>query len=332
METTPEIVDEIINEEENDAEDEQGKETTIGETSIEESLNPKRKRTKQKFKVKRRKLKEIGAPKMPLTGYVRYMNFRKESIRSDFPGKQLKDYIKLIGDEWNNLPTDQKSTYLEEAEEDKARYNRELEEFFTSRPDILAEEIARNKMPRKNSLPPHAVPPVFLEKPKDKKIKLPEKPIKIPEKPKTETTSSSCTSKSQTPEVILPIAKFPHKGTINVFTDEFLDHNKCVDSELRSLRKSNTDYEMQNSILEKHVENMKLGVEKLHIDSAELQEKNKILENYIKSLKEKLALALVDQGATADNLEKILTDLQKPSPANTKSKEILRKLDLSVKI
>lgn len=273
------------------------------------------------------------------------MNFRKESIRSDVPGKQLKDYIKLIGDEWNNLPTDQKSTFLEEAEEDKARYNRELEEFFTSRPDILAEEIARNKMPRKNSLPPHAVPIIIPDKPKSvEKAKPVEKPAKVvekaavkvveTEKPKVPSTSSSCTSKSQTPESTVPptpsLPKF--KGTINVFTDEFLDHNKCVDSELRTLRKSNTDYEMQNSILEKHVENMKMGVEKLHIDSSEIQEKNKLLETYLTALKEKLAKSLSDQGATTDNLEKILTDLQKTSSANTKAKEIIRKLDLSVKL
>lgn len=263
------------------------------------------------------------------------MNFRKQSIREDCPGRQLKDFIKLIGDEWNNLPADQKNIYLEEAEEDKKRYNRELEEFFTSRPDILAEEIARNKMSRKNSLPPNAVPIVLPDKPKP----VDKPPVKVVEKPKLEkqipSTSSSCTSKSQTPESVIPPSvlppKLPQKGTINVFTDDFLEHNKCVDSELRTLRKSNTDYEMQNSILEKHVENMKLGVEKLHIDSSELQEKNKLLETYLTTLKEKLAKALSEQGATPDNLDKILTDLQKTS-ANSKAKEVIRKLDLTVKL
>lgn len=273
------------------------------------------------------------------------MNVRKQSILEQNPGRQLKDFIKQIGDEWNHLPTEKKNTYLQEAEEDKARYNRELEEFFISRPDILAEEIARNKLQiqRKNSLPPTAVPPVFTEKAKSVEkaaAKSPEKPAKVVEKPpksvekeKIPSTSSSCTSKSQTPESTLPpLAKFPPKGTINVFTDDFLEHNKCVDSELRTLRKSNTDYEMQNSILEKHVENMKLGVEKLHIDSSDLQEKNKLLETYLTTLKAKLAKALSDQGATPDNLEKILVDLQKGGAANNKGREIVRKLDLSLKL
>uniref|UniRef100_T1GIL1 HMG box domain-containing protein n=1 Tax=Megaselia scalaris TaxID=36166 RepID=T1GIL1_MEGSC len=172
-----------IDEEENDAEDEGGKDTTIdGEASVNDNSVPKRKRgTKQKFKVKRRKIKEVGAPKMPLTGYVRFMNFRKESIRSDFPNKQLKEYIKLIGDEWNNLPADQKNKYLEEAEEDKARYNRELEEFFASRPDILAEEIARNKMSQKKA-PQTLVSTEKVEK---------DKPKQITEKPSTKPVPST---------------------------------------------------------------------------------------------------------------------------------------------
>lgn len=253
----------------------------------------------------------------------------------EFPGKQLRDYIKLIGDEWNNLPTEQKNIYLEEAEQDKARYNRELEVFFTKRPDVLAVEIARNKMQRKNSLPPNAMPPIFNDKPKaaekpksvdkpaDKTAKV-EKEKPNPEK-RNSSISSTCTSKSQTPESVI------FKSTINVFTDDFLEHNKCVDSELRTLRKSNLDYEMQNSVLEKHVENMKAGVEKLGNDNSDLQEKNKLLETYLTNLKAKLVKSLTDHGATPENLDKILTDLQKSTPTNNKSKENIRKLDLSLK-
>lgn len=39
---------------------------------------------------------------------------------------------------------------------------------------------------------------------------------------------------------------------IPIFTEEFLDHNKTRDAELRQLRKINTDYEQQNAILSKH--------------------------------------------------------------------------------
>lgn len=91
-----------------------------------------------------------------------------------------------------------------------------------------------------------------------------------------------------------PAPKLPRTGDydIPIFTEEFLEHNKCVDAELRSLRKSNTDYEQQNSILEKHVDNMQNGIEKLVNESTELKANNDALNKYLTKLKSKLATAL----------------------------------------
>lgn len=79
---------------------------------------------------------------------------------------------------------------------------------------------------------------------------------------------------------------------IQIFTDEFLDHNKTVDSELRVIRKSNIDFEQQNSVLEKHVENMKNGIDKLNHDNIDLDKKNLLLSSYLEKLKKKLSTAL----------------------------------------
>lgn len=91
-----------------------------------------------------------------------------------------------------------------------------------------------------------------------------------------------------------PTPKLQRTGDydIPIFTEEFLEHNKCVDAELRSLRKSNTDYEQQNSILEKHVDNMQNGIEKLVNESNELKANNDALNRYLTKLKSKLATAL----------------------------------------
>lgn len=65
---------------------------------------------------------------------------------------------------------------------------------------------------------------------------------------------------------------------IPIFTEEFLDHNKHVDLELRLLRKSNTDFDQQNAVLERHVEHMNTGVAKLQADSADLARTNAALQ------------------------------------------------------
>lgn len=61
---------------------------------------------------------------------------------------------------------------------------------------------------------------------------------------------------------------------IPIFTEEFLDHNKTRDAELRQLRKVNTDYEQQNAILQKHIENMKGAITKLE---SEITQQEKII-------------------------------------------------------
>lgn len=138
----------------------------------------------------------------------------------------------------------------------------------------------------------------------------------------------------------------PTPGEIPIFTNEFLEHNKLYDMELRSLRKSKTDLEQQNFVLEKHVENMKCGVDKMVSENNELQEKNRLLEIYLDKLKRKLAQGLsslplpnAPNGATMDNINKYMQDLYKMSTSNShgpatlnKAKDIIRKLDLQIQL
>ncbi|PNF22509.1 High mobility group protein 20A [Cryptotermes secundus] len=68
---------------------------------------------------------------------------------------------------------------------------------------------------------------------------------------------------------------------IPIFTEEFLDHNKAREAELRQLRKSNTDYEQQNAILQKHIENMKAAVEKLEVETMQQRNNNLALQQHL---------------------------------------------------
>lgn len=133
---------------------------------------------------------------------------------------------------------------------------------------------------------------------------------------------------------------------IPIFTEEFLEHNKTVDTELRLLRKSNTDYEQQNSVLEKHVENMTIGISKLQDESATLKDNNAVLLSYITKLRKKLATALSGlsiptepNGANIDNIDKYMKDLHQMATSNShgpaslnKAKDIIRKLDLQIQL
>lgn len=135
----------------------------------------------------------------------------------------------------------------------------------------------------------------------------------------------------------------PRNGEIPIFTEEFLQHNRVIDSELKKMRKINTDYEQQNSVLEKHVENMRNGIAKSKNEIDDLQEENRLLETYLAKLREKLSAAFTGHaipteltGATMENVEKYMEDLHEMVKANShgpaslnKAKDIVRKLDLN---
>lgn len=155
------------------------------------------------------------------------------------------------------------------------------------------------------------------------------------------TTGSTATTTTTTTTIVTPTP-----CEIPIFTNEFLEHNKVYDTELKALRKSKTDLEQQNAVLEKYVENMKSGVQKMISENNELQEKNRLLEIYLKKLKRKLAEALsalplpmAPQGATVENIEKYMQDLYKMATTNShgpatlnKAKDIIRKLDLQIQL
>ena len=54
---------------------------------------------------------------------------------------------------------------------------------------------------------------------------------------------------------------------------------------MRQLRKSNTEYEEQNAILTKHIDNMKAAVEKLEVETVQQKNNNSALEQHLKNLR-----------------------------------------------
>lgn len=136
----------------------------------------------------------------------------------------------------------------------------------------------------------------------------------------------------------------PIYGDIPIFTDQFLEHNRQMESELKKLRKLNTDYEQQNAVLEKHVENVRNGITKTNAEITDIQSETEKLSKYLDMLKQKLAhqlrnLSIPDEpnGATIENIAKYMNDLYEMAkndshgPASlNKAKDLLRKVDLNI--
>ena len=61
-----------------------------------------------KGKKRKKPIKDENAPKQPLTGYVRFLNDRREKVRQDNPGLSFSEITKLLGSEWSTLPQQDK--------------------------------------------------------------------------------------------------------------------------------------------------------------------------------------------------------------------------------
>lgn len=236
---------------------------------------------------KRKKPKDSTAPRQPLSGYIRYLNDRREAVRAANPAQSFAEITKILANEWSNLPVDKKRQYLDAAEQDKERYTREYEAYKQT-------EAYKQFTQQQN-----------------------EKKVKENKEKEEKAAATNVTTQSQQPAANKDPQEMDFGNfDIPIFTEEFLDHNKTRDAELRQLRKINTDYEQQNSILTKHIENMKSAITKLEAEIMQQEKTNSSLQQHLDHLKGTLSTAFggvklpgIVEVATLQNIEKYMTNL-----------------------
>lgn len=74
------------------------------------SASPQKPRRSSWTKGRKRKkpVKDSNAPKAPLTGYVRFMNDRREQLRAERPDVPFPEITRMLGNEWSKLPQEDK--------------------------------------------------------------------------------------------------------------------------------------------------------------------------------------------------------------------------------
>ncbi|KAG5896430.1 hypothetical protein JTB14_022509 [Gonioctena quinquepunctata] len=233
---------------------------------------------------KRKKVKDSTAPRVPLTGYVRYLNDRREVVRAENANLSFAEITKMLASEWSTLPVDKKQQYLDAAEQDRERYTKEYNAY---------KQTEAYKQ--------------FKEQQVEKKVKEKEETIKNP--------ASAVTNNPTVPIKDIQDMDFGNLD-IPIFTEEFLDHNKTRDAELRQLRKINTDYEQQNAILSKHIENMKVAITKLESEIMQQEKNNTSLQKHLTHLRSTLTngfggvkLPGIKEVATLQNIDNYMTNL-----------------------
>merc|ERR1719270_1369437 len=117
---------------------------------------------------------------------------------------------------------------------------------------------------------------------------------------------------------------------IPIFREEFLELNKTREAELRSLRKTVSEFEEQNTVLQRHVDNMRSAVSKLDQDVALTKENNEALEHQFDTLKKSVVthfarIQVPNMGyVNNDNVEEYVTRLLDQARENPQLREAVK--------
>ena len=88
-------------------------------------------------------------PDKPLPAYMRYSRKVWESVKSQHPDMKMWDIGKLIGEQWRNLPENERQAFFAEYEVEKSEYQEAMKEYHNStayREWLKAKERAMNAM------------------------------------------------------------------------------------------------------------------------------------------------------------------------------------------
>ena len=110
---------------------------------------------------------------------------------------------------------------------------------------------------------------------------------------------------------------------IQIFTKEFLQHNKQRENELRNLKATVNDYEMKNAALEKEISSISSTINGLDAEIGQKKSSNALLYNHLSKIRSQLYKEF--QGVpnpetgelpSQDNIEGYLVNLQKSYSSN----------------
>lgn len=249
--------------------------------------------TPNRAKKRKKAPRDATAPKQPLSGYFLFLNDRREKVRNENPSLTFTEITKLLASEWSKLPADQKQQYLDAAELDKERYNREFSDYKQT-------EAYR----------------LFNEKQSERQNE---------NKKERNGTDVNAEQNDIQQDKDNDFTGFD----IPIFTEEFLDHNKTCEAELRQLRKATSDYEAQNAVLQRHVDSLHAAVNRLESETNQQRTTNQTLQRHLDSLRSQLAgcfatvpLSGTHDGATLQNIDSYFERLE--SLLNSNAEQSLR--------
>ncbi|XP_060859357.1 high mobility group protein 20A-like [Metopolophium dirhodum] len=277
---------------------------------IENGMSKKVDKNNVKRKKRRKCLRDKTAPRPPHSGYIRFLNDRREQFRSENPNLPFAEITKVLATEWNQLTADKKQHYLLAAEQERVKYVEELAAY--KKTDAYKNFIQRKLKKKKVNTNNQEDQELKKEKPSsDNKLK------KDQEIKKERPSSDNKFKKDQEIKKVKPDSdNINTVYDIPIYSDDFLNFNKGRDSELRYLRKKVTDQGQEVSVLDKHIENMQNGIINLMANTEKLKAGCSKYEQYLIKLRSLLLDAFANtefpdttEPPTNENIDTFMVNL-----------------------
>ncbi|XP_056428718.1 high mobility group protein 20A isoform X4 [Hyla sarda] len=221
------------------------------------------------------------------------MNERREQLRTERPDVPFPEITRIVGSEWSKLPAEEKQRYLDEAERDKERYTKELQQYQKTE---AYRSYSRKAQSRQKGRQQRQEGSRTISSDPEKEAVLKERPV----------------------------------FDIPIFTEEFLNHSKAREAELRQLRKSNMEFEERNAALQKHVESMRSAVQRLEAELSQEQGRNSLLQQHIQNVRQALAHCLrtvplpgTNETPTVETIDSYMSRLQNAVLTHPKESEAI---------
>jgi hypothetical protein len=292
----------------------------------------KKEENESPVKKKKHTKKDPNAPNRPVNPFMLYLRMSRENKKLEYPDTPVPEITKLCAADWMKLSEEEKKPFVEEAGKLREKYHADIEAYKSSEGFKKYQEglLSDNKTPKKEIKEKMAavvvgsqekrkrgrprkvksddedLTPVKAFGKKDKKKPLVKAATAVLGRPPTKMKKES--AQNQVPMTT---------NNIKIFTDEFLQHNKERETELRQLRKLTTEFEEQNAILSKHIDNMKAGEAKLTAEMAQMKERNEKIEGYYLRLRQEFvkcfastAIPGTKEYPTEETMESFLDKLQ----------------------
>jgi HMG (high mobility group) box len=105
---------------------------------------------------RKKKKRDPNAPKRPRSAYILFCSHQREAVKAQQPGAKPSDLMRALGALWKSMNDDQKVHYNKRAEEDKHRYNTEMQSYTPPDESSDSDSDAPRRRKKKKKKDPNA--------------------------------------------------------------------------------------------------------------------------------------------------------------------------------